>query len=97
MENGKLKDFIETMGYNDNILKYKEKYYLFVGFDYNEETKTYTFTVHEVNNKGYGDIIGTKFQHQGTSPQDCIENFLKAKIWDGKSFYEAEKEMTWID
>lgn len=97
MENGKLKDFIETIGYNDNILEYKGKYYLFVGFDYNELIKKYTFTVYEVNGKGYGDIIDIKFQYQGVSPQFCIENFLKAKIWDGKSFYEVEKKMTWID
>lgn len=68
MENGKVRDFIETMGYNDNILEYKGKYYLFIGFDYNEATKKYTFTVYEVNDKGYGEIIDTKFTNQGISP-----------------------------
>lgn len=97
MENGKTKDFIETMGYNDNILEYKGKYYLFVGFDYNEKTKKYIFSVYEVNNKGYGDIVDTKFTNQGITPHICVENFLEAKIWNGENFYEAEQEMTWID
>lgn len=25
------------------------------------------------------------------------EEFLKAKIWDGKSFWEVQEEMEWID
>lgn len=97
MENGKVKDFVETMGHNDNIIEYKGKYYLFVGFDYKEDTKKYIFTIYEVGNKGYGDVLNTLFANEGDSPNNCVENFLNAKIWDGKSFYEAEKEMLWID
>ena len=25
------------------------------------------------------------------------EEFLKAKIWDGKSFWEVEEEIEWVD
>ena len=97
MENGKVRDFVETMGYNDNILKYMDKYYLFTGFQYDENSKTYSFCVYEVMNKGYGNIVKTIFEDKSDSSQNCIEKFLNAKIWDGKSFYEVEKDMIWID
>lgn len=37
MESGNVKDFVETMAYNDNVLEYRRGYYLFVGFDYTKE------------------------------------------------------------
>ena len=97
MEGGLVKDFIETMGYNDNIIEFQNKYYFFNGFDYNQNTKIYSFTVYEVADKGYGEIIGTQFYHESESAQECITKFLEAKIWDNKTFYEVEKDMKWLD
>ncbi len=29
--------------------------------------------------------------------EECMESFLSAPIWDGKTFWEVEHEMTWVD
>ncbi len=26
-----------------------------------------------------------------------VDGFLRAKIWEGKSFWELEEQMTWVD
>ena len=31
------------------------------------------------------------------SVKECADKFLEAKIWDGKSFWEVESEMEWVD
>jgi hypothetical protein len=31
------------------------------------------------------------------NPVSCINAFLKAKIWEGKSFFDVEQEMRWIN
>lgn len=33
----------------------------------------------------------------GYGEDDVKEQFLKAKIFDGKSFWEVEKELAWYD
>ncbi|SEH31579.1 hypothetical protein [Selenomonas sp. KH1T6] len=34
---------------------------------------------------------------RGDSKNFPVEEFLKAEIWDGKSFWEVEKKMEWLD
>lgn len=34
---------------------------------------------------------------KGDSKNFPVNDFLKAKIWDGRNFWEAEKQMEWID
>ena len=37
------------------------------------------------------------FYYYGYGENGVKEQFLKAKIFDGKSFWEVEKEMAWYD
>ncbi len=97
MEGGLVRDFIETMGNNDNVLKYDGKYYFFDGFNYNKDSGIYSFIVYEVIDENCSEIIGTQFQYECKLAQECIDKFLEAKIWNGKTFYEVEKEMLWVD
>ena len=36
------------------------------------------------------------WSYHGKSRDDCMQAFLEVKYWDGKSFYEAAPEMTWM-
>ena len=38
-----------------------------------------------------------EFNIEAATEEALREKFLKAKIWDGKSFGEVEKELTWLD
>lgn len=38
-----------------------------------------------------------EFKLEAANEETLREKFLKAKIWDGKSFWEVEKELAWLD
>lgn len=47
-----------------------------------------------------GDVVDyedTYFEAWGYGEDDVKEQFLKAKIFDGKSFWDVEKESAWYD
>lgn len=44
-----------------------------------------------------GNFLADVFEFEGDTITDCIEAFENAPIWAGKTFYDAESEMTWID
>ena len=58
-----------------------------------------------VDNKTYQDICNEdgkridfgQIDMKNPTEETLREKFLKAKIWDGKSFWEVEKELTWLD
>lgn len=58
-----------------------------------------------IDNKYYEDILDENGHWIDFSQQEMVgpnedalrEKFLKAKIWDGKSFWEVEQELAWLD
>lgn len=46
-----------------------------------------------------GDVVDYSivFDIRGQNEEEVKEQFLKAKIFDGKSFWEIEKEIAWYD
>ena len=41
--------------------------------------------------------LETVYESHGTSVSKCVERFLEEKFFDGRSFWEVEKEITWCD
>ena len=39
----------------------------------------------------------SQIEMEGPNEDALREKFLKAKIWDGKSFWEVEKDLAWLD
>lgn len=37
------------------------------------------------------------WEHDDPSAMKCLEEFLKAPIFDGKTFWEVEEEIEWFD
>lgn len=40
---------------------------------------------------------GFLWENESESVTECMEAFLAAPIFDGKSFWEAESEIEWVD
>ena len=40
---------------------------------------------------------GEKYIWKGSATQYPVEAFLEARIWNGKSFWDAEQDMEWVD
>lgn len=55
----------------------------------------HSFFIIKVNENG--DFLEYVYEFEGETITDCIEAFENSPIWDGKTFYNAESEMTWVD
>lgn len=42
-------------------------------------------------------FAGYLWEHNAEDSNECVQEFLNAPLWDGKTFYEVEKEITWTD
>lgn len=42
-------------------------------------------------------VDGYIWTHDDTSMEKCLEAFLKARIFGGKTFWEAEENIHWVD
>ena len=94
MKDGDVKKFIEDIHYEDHALLYKDRKYFFNGCSYHLDKygkKVFSF---EIFDDDSGETI---YSVQDATAEGCIEEFLSAKLFDGKTFYEVEKEMTQID
>ena len=61
---------------------------------YNFKIYIHEIIVKQTNPKIDNDTI---FECKSNNPQQNIEDFQNAKIFEGKSFWEVEQEITWID
>ena len=96
MENGNVREFIDNLTMQDEIVKYKDKTYYFYGIRYNEKSHKYVASIDRFGE----DIFHFEtpfFSYESESLSDCLEHLLDDKYWNGKSFWEVEKEMRWVD
>ena len=111
MINGDVEDFLDTGWFNgDATIFYNDHIYFFDGY-YDKEKdnlmhlRIMKWKAKNINNKTFKDVYdenGKWIDYEEiemTAPnEDALrEKFLKAKIWDGKSFWEVEHELAWLD
>ena len=94
MINGDPHDFIDTVYSGQDIV------YLYHGIKYwyqgylNPKTNLSHMEVFQYNPPGDGYV----WEYDSKSPSDDgLEAFLEAPIFDGKTFWEAESEIEWVD
>ncbi len=109
MINGSLEQFLDTGWRNEAEIYYRHYIYWCEG-DQLENGKFHFFIrkwrAKNINNESYAtltDINGNSLGYDDSfsivcsNEDEAREKFLKAKIWDGKSFWEVEKELAWLD
>ncbi len=95
MINGLANNFIDCLSYEDNYAVFRENKFFFNGCQ----------TMKDSNGKAIGVRLEvynltkkvTVFSITLKSVSDCIIAFQEAKIWDGKTFWEVEQEIEWLD
>ena len=95
MIGGNAKDFIEKLHYEDHYVIYNGDKFFFNGC----RTKTLPkgsveYVSLEVYNLTTDETI---FATKKVSASDCIIAFEEAPIWGGKTFWEIESDMQWVD
>ena len=94
MIDGNARDFINKLYYEDHYVIFKDEKYFLNGC----QTKKIDNGKESVRLEVYNltkDI--TVFTVTKSSATECIDAFQDATIWDGKTFWEIEAEITWID
>lgn len=94
MEGGRVSDFIDAFSFQSVAVVYKGERYFTDGITTNEKGKYYFFVI-KVNNNC--EFLEDVFDFEGNSIAECITALENAPIWGGKTFYDAESEMTWVD
>lgn len=91
MKNGNLNEFINGLHYGDEMLfVYAKTKYFIQGWKQNG--KCYMFL--DAPDEKQEDYV---WKYEAYTMRECAEAFLSEKIWDGKTFYEIEKDVMWGD
>ena len=93
MEGGRVNDFIDAFSYQSVAVVYKGEKYFSDGITMRDDCK-YSFFIIKVDDNG--EFLSDVYEYEGDSITDCIIAFENATIWNGKSFYDVENEMTWV-
>lgn len=92
MINGNVSEFINHIHYGDELIfLYKGQKFFLQGYLEDDGKCTTYLDRWEPPAKDY---IWTG---KGNSNNFPVDDFLNAKIWDGKSFWEVEQEIEWVD
>lgn len=89
MKNGNVYEFVDHIHYGDELwFLYRGKKYFLEGWGNEGKTELYLFEM-------WGN--GKTYLWKGDAKHFPVEEFLKAKIWDGRPFWDAEQDMIWVD
>ena len=91
MINGNAHAFVEGLHYGDErFFLYNGMKYFIQGYYENDKPMLVLYILDPADND---------FKWQVVSDNDDypVSEFENAKIWNGKSFWEVEKDMTWVD
>ena len=95
MINGNANDFIDKLSYEDHYAIFDNKKYFLNGCQTKKDSCgnviSVRIEVYDLTNET------TVFSVTKKSVCDCLTAFKNAKIWNGKTFWEAEKEIEWVD
>ena len=95
MINGNANDFIDKLSYEDHYVLFNDIKYFLNGCQVskNEEGKIISarLEVYDLTNNL------TIFSVTKKSISECLSEFQEAKIWSGKSFWDIEQEIEWVD
>lgn len=109
MINGNLDQFLDTGWYSEAELFYNG-YLYWCESNYDSEKKMHSFIVDKwraknENNKCYHSILNSDgkidyiraYEETSGDIELIKKHFLEAKIFDGKTFWEVESEIAWLD
>jgi hypothetical protein len=95
MINGNVNEFIDQLFYEDHYVIFHGDKYFFNGCQCTfDETGKIINVLLEIYNLTKNSVI---FSVEKKTQNLCIEAFEDAKIWGGKSFWDVENEMEWVD
>ena len=93
MKDGDVNDFIDHSTYEEVAVMYEGNKYFFRGLIWDSSIAKFVYEIEYWGDK----ITETVYRATAESADECMKQFLSAPIIDGKSFWELEKDMEWIE
>lgn len=91
MINGDVKKFVDNLYYGtENVFVFGRFKYMIQGW-WEDGKYTLFMQLWEPAMSGYD------WEHTASNPNECVEAFMSAPIFDGKTFWEVEREIEWVD
>jgi len=91
MINGNIDEFVQKLWEGQELeYVYNSKRYFSQGYNLDDGTYRFELQLWEPEAKMLWEICGH-------SHQESFEAFLKEPLFDGKTFWEVEKEIEWVD
>lgn len=91
MINGNIEEFVEKLLDGEEVIyTYNGNKYFSQG--YNLDDGTYYFELQQ-----WEPVDSILWHIEGLTRQESLNMFLKATLFEGKTFWEVEKEIEWVD
>lgn len=92
MNGGSVTDFVDRIySCQDTVFVYHGIKYWFQGYTLSKDNVHMEVFQYEPPSEEY------LWEYNGKSIDECQKAFLSAPMFDGKTFWEAEKDITWVD
>ena len=92
MEAGNVNQFLEEITWQEETILFNGKKYFFNPWEHQGIGR---LEIQQWNLKD--EWVSDFFYVEGNTTEECVKKMVAAPIWDGKTFWEAESEMTWTD
>lgn len=89
MKNGDVREFVDRIHYGDELwFVFDGKVFFLEGWTNDGTLDLYLYEMKDG---------GEMYVWKGDKKHYPVGEFLEAKIWNGKKFWEAEQDMKWVD
>ncbi len=95
MKNNNVNEFLDHTTYEECAVIYHGKKYFFYGMLFHKNMEVYSYDIAQWDTNG--EHVKFVFQETADTSDKLLEKFYAAPIWDGKTFWQAEQEMEWVD
>ena len=95
MIGGNVQKFIDQTTFEECAVIFNGVKYFFHGLIFNREKNEYSYVIDVWSNDGNFDK--TVFNQTAVTPEECLTLAQNAPIFEGKTFWEAEKDMEWVE
>lgn len=96
MEAGDVREFVNNLTIQDEMVRYEGKLYYFYGIRYDKDRKVYYTKVDKFGDSIY-QFEEEFYCYESSDMSDCLDHLISDKYWNGKDFYEVEASMKWVD
>ena len=89
LKNGNVQEFVDHIYYGDELwFRYKGRLYFLEGWHNENHLDLKLYEMHK---------NGKEYSWKGDNKKYPVDEFINAKIWNDKTFWQVEQDIEWVD